>query len=201
MDAAHSASPRFRVRFTVTQLMLAIAVVAIVLWGFRQPFLRYQEELRALKILQGFSGYAGRGTDGVTYARIGNVPHYNYVANDRLWATQRFTWTDGLASPLTQLHLDGTKLTDKELDSVGRLTELVGLWLDDTNITDDGLAHVRNLRRLHRLYLNNTKITDHGLQHLTGLKNLAELRIQNTKITDAGVDVLRKELPRCEIVR
>ena len=75
MDAARSTPSRIRVRFTVTQLMLAIAVVGILLWLLSQPLLRYQRELRALQVLQEFGGYVGRGTDGVTYMRIGNVTH------------------------------------------------------------------------------------------------------------------------------
>ncbi len=54
---------------------------------------------------------------------------------------------------------------------------------------------------VQKLDLGTTKATDAGLKELAGLKHLQTLDLRNTKVTYAGVEVLRKKLPKCKILK
>ena len=112
---------------------------------------------------------------------------------------------------LSNLELQGTRITDAGLAPVAGFTGLKSLNLGHTPIADAGLKHLRNLTRLNHLdlegthitdaglsrlagvtslmvlYLNNTGVTDRGLAHLDGLVSLTRLGLASTKVTDAGL--------------
>lgn len=95
----------------------------------------------------------------------------------------------GLKSPLSRIHLslNGTRLTDSDLEAIRPLVKLNSLDLSGTQITDAGLQQLRGLVELHSLYLTNTKTTDAGLEHLKGLPKLQYIACSGTKITEAAV--------------
>jgi Leucine-rich repeat (LRR) protein len=83
------------------------------------------------------------------------------------------------------------KVTDTELEQIGKLTGLQELQLDKAQITDAGLAHLKGLKGLQVLVLSNTGVGDAGLAHLTGLDKLETLVLYRTRITDAGLASLK----------
>ncbi len=96
------------------------------------------------------------------------------------------------------LKLSGDPVLGPGLSEVPNLTDLD---LSDTRITDKGLDNLYRLTALEKLDLSGTPITDAGLDRLKGLTKLRELYLARTKVTDAGVEALHKTLPAIKITR
>lgn len=102
---------------------------------------------------------------------------------------------------LQQLELTGTQL---DAAGLGHLKTLHHLWilsLDGTNVTDADLQQIEGLTNLEWLNLSRTQITDKGLEHLKPLHHLTLLHLNSTHVTDGGVKMLRAALPNCDIDR
>ena len=67
---------------------------------------------------------------------------------------------------LTQLYLDGTRVTNAGLAQLGRLENLTVLSLSSTQISDAGLTHLYGLRKIEHLVLEDTLISDKGVKSL-----------------------------------
>ena len=126
---------------------------------------------------------------------------------------------------LNWLFLRGTSTSDAGLRHLERLTNLSLLDLGDCKVSDEGIAHLKGLAGLSSLNLSGTKTSDAGIEHLIGLTNLTSLNLdkttvsdaalrhvkrikklrslslRDTKITPAALQTLRRELPRCRIIR
>ena len=89
---------------------------------------------------------------------------------------------------------------DRDLISIGHLSQVWNLSLDFSPVTDDGLAHLEGLVELERLYLPFTEVGDAGLVHLKGLTDLRQLSLQGDSITDEGLDAIWKELTNLEVL-
>jgi hypothetical protein len=78
----------------------------------------------------------------------------------------------------------------------------VGLYvgLNGTAVTDADLEHLEAVGNLQGLSLSDTEITDEGLKHLVGLTNLRHLDLLGTKVTPEGVERLQEALPECKIM-
>ncbi|MDB5339804.1 MAG: serine/threonine protein kinase [Planctomycetaceae bacterium] len=96
--------------------------------------------------------------------------------------------------PLTTLVLVDvarTKITDKGLRSIARLTGLTAFNAGETEISDDGLKLLDGLRDLKTLDLRGTRVTDAGLEHLARTHSLTSLMLgENQVTTDAGLQHL-----------
>ena len=88
---------------------------------------------------------------------------------------------------VVEFSLDGSAVTDRDLDAICALTNVESVTLSRTDISDAGLQRLRGLTRLRILSLDHTSVTDQGLEHLTGLTNLEELSLGGTRITDVGL--------------
>ncbi|MHC4956467.1 MAG: c-type cytochrome domain-containing protein [Planctomycetota bacterium] len=99
------------------------------------------------------------------------------------------------------LALRDAKITDKAMEEIGRLPNLVNLDLRGTAITDEGLKILARtpLQELATLSLEGTAVTDKGLAHLVAHPKLHTLTIRGAKTTEAGADRLGKRLPNCRI--
>jgi len=91
---------------------------------------------------------------------------------------------------LKSLTLRGTdyRLTDTDLESIGRLTGLEELYLIQiaTNFTAAGIAHLKSLTNLRKVGFASTQISDAGVRHLAALPNLEaieglQFNSENTK--------------------
>ena len=103
---------------------------------------------------------------------------------------------------LTYLNLGGNPLTDEDLKSIGKLTNLKELYLYELEkITD--VEPLKNLEKLTFLHLGyNSKLKT--VKPLTALKKLESLRLNRTKVSDlsyfGGFTALKKvDLSRCPI--
>jgi hypothetical protein len=108
---------------------------------------------------------------------------------------------DSPGTPVVEVSLNGTKVTDADLAHLKSLTKLEALDLSSTAITDAGLANLEGLADLDTLYLDGTRVTDAGLAHLRGLSKLQSLRVPRTGVTDAGVRELQRALPQLKVAR
>jgi hypothetical protein len=78
-----------------------------------------------------------------------------------------------------------SKVTDKGLVELKRLTKLSTMRANDTALFDEGLKHLGEVKGLRQLFLDGTRITDEGLEHLVKLP-LVILSVKGTRVTDAG---------------
>lgn len=92
-------------------------------------------------------------------------------------------------------------VTDAILPLLDRLSELTELYLEGAKLTDAGLAAARWPPHLQTLGLSGTSITDAGLVHLQKVTSLRLLQVFDTRVTSAGVSELKKALPNCQTGR
>jgi hypothetical protein len=102
--------------------------------------------------------------------------------------------------PIQVLSLNYTPVTDDNLGVVATWSGMTNLTLQGTKLTDRALVNFRELKKLRELDLNRTVVSDGGLVHLTGLANLSHLLLSRTEVTDEGVDKLKRSLPNLKQV-
>ena len=99
------------------------------------------------------------------------------------------------------LELSRSRVTNRTLRHLRRLSRLRMLDLSETAIDDNGLTYIAELHSLQFFDLGMTSITDAGIEKLSSLKNLSDLGIRGTHVTDEGVEKLKLVLPECKISR
>lgn len=99
------------------------------------------------------------------------------------------------------VNLNGSQITDADLQYLGSLSQLQGLWLEDTQVTDAGLEHLSGLTHLQGLFLDDTQVTNAGMAHLRGLTQLRVLSLYRTHVTRAGAKHVLETVPKCAIYR
>jgi hypothetical protein len=85
------------------------------------------------------------------------------------------------------LQLQGRKITGRGLASVTRLRGLRMLTLNGTSITDDDLQTLQAFPELATLNLDASKITPRGLEHLKKLPALRCVSLRGTKLPAEAV--------------
>ena len=81
------------------------------------------------------------------------------------------------------------------------MPRLSRLEIQETNTGDAGLQWIEKATALEVLNLYDTHVTDKGLARLASLKKLRRVYLSSTNVSDTGVQILRKRLPRLDIVR
>ena len=76
---------------------------------------------------------------------------------------------------LQRLHLNGTNVTDKQLDTLSQLADLNYLNLYNTQISDAGLESLHASSSLRKIFLSQTQVTANGITELK--KSLPELEV------------------------
>jgi hypothetical protein len=99
------------------------------------------------------------------------------------------------------LHVLGSAVTNKGLDSICELEQLESLHIVGTQITDEGLDELEDLKKLRFLHLVGTRITDKGLAKLSKLKSLEELDLRATPVSDEAIEALKLKMPTLRVVR
>jgi internalin A len=94
-------------------------------------------------------------------------------------------WSD------TPHRVQGKPLTDRGMESIGRLTGLTWLTIGGAAITDEGLRHLAPLTRLKHLRIWRCAITGTGLLYLPRPDRLDELNLSSTRLNDLGLESLR----------
>jgi RNA polymerase sigma factor (sigma-70 family) len=84
----------------------------------------------------------------------------------------------------------GLDLSDRSLETIGKLTELEELSLDSNKITAEGLRHLTHLRKLRRLDLNYNQLDPTAAAALARLPNLEFLGINGCRANDTVCELL-----------
>lgn len=99
------------------------------------------------------------------------------------------------------LNLGGTSVTGIGLGELRDSTNLRFLHLDGTPMTESGVAQLRSFTNIQILTINETALTDAIVADLSHLRSLRSLQLTHTKVTQEGVDLLKRALPQCTIIR
>jgi Leucine-rich repeat (LRR) protein len=121
----------------------------------------------------------------VALSRVRTLAHVGLDTTNTGADHRAFEGFEGLRS----LSMANTRLTDKTLATLtGRATPLRELFIDATSITDDGLAEARWPSSLASLSLTNTAVSDRGLSVVVReCPGLEWLLLDGTRVTDRGV--------------
>ena len=83
----------------------------------------------------------------------------------------------------------------------GGLSDLETLNLQGTKVTDKGVEYLKKLTKLQALDLAFTAVSDAGLEPLKKLEKLQSINLARTKVTPEGVVGLQKALPKAKIIK
>ena len=132
-----------------------------------------------------------RGVAIVPISQNSNYLSANFVAIES-FTGKDLQLLEAVKKQLIWLKLGNIAVTDADLSTIGKLTNLRMLYLQKTKITDQGLVQISNLRELQYLNLGGTNVTAKGVEQLKGLKNLRQLYLFQTAIERDDLDKLRK---------
>jgi Leucine Rich repeat len=90
-------------------------------------------------------------------------------------------------------------LKDSCLVPVQGLTQLQNLTLSGNRITDKGLEFIAHLPNLVSLDLDATDVSDAGLVTLQSMESLKMIRLGGTRVTPEGVKKLKAAIPGIEV--
>ena len=100
---------------------------------------------------------------------------------------------------VAELSLARCAVSDRGLETVGRMRRLLRLDLRQTAVGDKGIGYLEGLDELRTLNLYGTQVTDACLDRIAELKKLAKVHLLGTRVTDAGVAKLRQRRPDLEV--
>jgi len=95
---------------------------------------------------------------------------------------------------VVSLSLNRMPVSDEELKTIGRFTNLRKLNLSFTAITGKTLGALTALKELRQLSLSGTAVKKEDVIRLSPLKNLSHLYVWNTNITDADIAELKSNM-------
>lgn len=113
--------------------------------------------------------------------------------------TDKGLQTIGRLTKLESLNLCGNRITDTGLKELRELKELRRLDLSLTAVTDDGLRALRPFEKLEYLRVWDVEITDVGLNHLQEIKSLKQVLLAHAKVTESGLEKLRSAIPDIKV--
>ncbi len=105
------------------------------------------------------------------------------------------------ASALTVLNLSENGVTDADMDTIARFTNLEVLALQDTKVTGAGLAQLTEMKRLNVLNLKNCRIVDADVSCFIRMPNLRIVHAAGCGISDQAVKEITTTLPMLAIFR
>jgi Leucine-rich repeat (LRR) protein len=99
----------------------------------------------------------------------------------------------------TSLYANSLAIGGRALEYIGTCENLECLELTGTDLTDAGLRSLGGLKSLKKLSLDNDNVSDDGLRELAGCHGLSRLSLECTHVTKEGVELLKDQLPQCEV--
>lgn len=98
-----------------------------------------------------------------------------------------------LDTPIRNLVLSQSPITDDSLKIIGQFKDLHWLDLTFSNVTDDGVQHLSSLSKLRKLSFEGTKISNNATGILSNFPDLIELDFSNTPISDDAVSQIARK--------
>ena len=97
-----------------------------------------------------------------------------------------------LSPNLTHLSVNGTSLSDEDMQHLEKFTNLTQLNMNGTFITAKGCESIAKLQNLREIDLGRTKISKLGLEKLSALPHLNDLRLKGCSMDDDMASALFK---------
>lgn len=166
---------RHRLRFTLSTLLLATAVLCAVL-SLVAPGLRARVRV----------GFLGGDIGGTTV-----VLSHRKVSNRDLEIISALRCTE-------VIWLNGTNVDDDALQWLARMRRLKVVMLDGTATSATGLRHLEGLP-IEWLDIRDTLVADDALDTLLKLKALKQLNLRGSKLSDKSVRRIKLCLRDCEL--
>lgn len=104
-----------------------------------------------------------------------------------------------LKDQIIWLKAGSTKITDKGLETIAKLSHLTRLSLEHTDISDKGIAMLTQLPELRYLNVVNTKVSGSSAEALSQCRKLRVVYLWQTSFTAADQSKLRERMPGLEI--
>lgn len=104
-----------------------------------------------------------------------------------------------IANHVVWLKIGSTRITDRGLQRLDKLTNLTRLSMEHTAITDEGLTVLTSFKHLVYLNLVGTQVTDKGLSPITKLELLRSVYFWRSKVTANGVSAVKASLPYTDV--
>jgi uncharacterized membrane protein len=101
-----------------------------------------------------------------------------------------------LKNQMVRLKLSGIKLSNREISSISRCSNIRRLELDHTGITDSGLVYLLPMEQLQSLNLVGTPVTADGLLKLKKLNHLQYIYLYQTKVSKSDWTRVANDFPR-----
>ena len=98
------------------------------------------------------------------------------------------------------LHLTGTCVRQPTFESLEDFPIPLFLELSGGRLTDADLEHIGRIYQLKELHLFEVTVADSGLKHLKRCSGLRELWLYGTKLSPAAIQELANALPQCTII-
>lgn len=159
--------------------LLALAVVAVLLWMGTASARRQQRAVREIERLGGYVHY--------------DFEHNSSEAPAPAWAIAMFG-IDQFSHVLAAGYWRDSERGDSILAAAADLPRLKELECKG-QATDAGLSHIRELTDLEVLVLEGTQVGDDGLAHLSKLAKLKDLDLGDKQ--PSAPESLRSVLPTC----
>lgn len=132
------------------------------------------------------------GVLALPIAQNTNAIYVNASYAGKSFDDQKLKLLDPIAKQLLWLNLARTGVTDKGIESLGKLTLLTRLHLENTSITDSATAHLSKLKGLEYLNLYGTEVSDTSVGNLAKLPKLSKIFLWQTNFTEKGAESLKK---------
>lgn len=91
------------------------------------------------------------------------------------------------------------KFDDDQLRHLKDLSKLTNIGLDGTRVTDEGMAFIGSMQQVRWLAIRDTAVSDAGLASLKELPLLSYLHLEGTNVTDNEIADLKTVLPNCVV--
>lgn len=91
------------------------------------------------------------------------------------------------------------KFGDDQLRHLKGLSKLTNIGLDGTRVTDEGMEFIGSMKHVRWLAIRDTAVSDAGLASLKELPLLSYLHLEGTKVTDNQIADLKTILPNCVV--
>jgi hypothetical protein len=186
---------RWRFQFSIRSLLVFVVVAALPCGWLASQMKEAERQKAAAEAIMKLDGLAWydhqywESSDGTKIVHVDARPS-GPVSLQSLLGRDFF-------NSVVAVVLDGTKVTDADLEHIEVLAQIQELDLERTPITDAGLGNLKSLTRLQRLNLGQTQVSDAGLNHLKGMRQLRNLDLDDTQVTDTGLELLI-EMPQLQ---
>lgn len=101
---------------------------------------------------------------------------------------------DEVKQQLVNLNLSYMPVTDEDLSTIGRFSNLETLNLNYTDITGEGFSNLKSCTKLRSLSVSGTAVTFDHLENLAGHESLEDVYLWNTKIDRSQAETLISDM-------